>query len=215
MNQFSLNGEQRRAYILVTQHAIANQPSPLRMYIGGCGGTGKTRVILALNEFFRQVGQSRRFRVCSYMGVAARNVSGTMLHSALNLNERRGSGMNTKSIRDLITKWDGVDFLFVDEVSVIGRKMMVSIHKALCAAKGNDLPFGGMNIIFAGDFGQLPPVAQSALYKRSIGRKVSDPGVQADVFGRLLWLSVNVVVLLVDSMRQAGEENKRFVELLH
>lgn len=62
------------------------------------------------------------------MGVAAKNVSGTTLHSALNLNERKDSRMTTKSIRDLIMKWEGVDFLFVDEVSVIGQKMMVSIH---------------------------------------------------------------------------------------
>lgn len=148
------------------------------------------------------------------MGVAVRNVSGMMLHSALNLNERRGSRMTAKSICDLITKWEGVDFLFIDKVLVIRCKMIVAIHEALCTAKGNDLPFGGVNVIFAGDFGQLLPIAQSALYKRSVGRKFSDPGVQANVFGRLLWLSVSIVVLLVKSMRQAGEENIRFVELL-
>lgn len=58
-NQFSLNGEQRQAYVLVTWQAIADQLAPLRMYIEGCGGTGKTRVILTLNEFFRQISQSR------------------------------------------------------------------------------------------------------------------------------------------------------------
>lgn len=128
MNQYNLNGEQWQAYVLVTWHAIADRPTLLRLYIGGCGGTGQTQVILALNEFFRQIDHSRQFCVCSYMGVAAKNVSGTTLHSALNLNERKDSRMTTKSIRDLIMKWEGVDFLFVDEVSVIGQKMMVSIH---------------------------------------------------------------------------------------
>jgi hypothetical protein len=35
-----------------------------------------------------------------------------------------------------------------------------------------DLPFGGMNIIFAGDFTQLPPVGGSSLYSESIGTRV-------------------------------------------
>ncbi|KAF8123177.1 hypothetical protein EV363DRAFT_1100578, partial [Boletus edulis] len=75
-------------------------------------------------------------------------------------------------------------------------------------------PFGGVNVIFAGDFGQLPPVGQRALYSRVKCHSVSNPKVQADVFGRLLWLSVDDVVKLVQVMRQSGEENQLFVELL-
>lgn len=164
--------------------------------------------------FFDKTQQSWRFRVCSFMGVAAKNVSGSTLHSALNLNDRKGSKLSAKSRRDLIVKWDGVDFLFVDEKSVIGRKLLVSMHEALCVAKGNDLPFGGMNVIFAGDFGQLPPVGQRSLYSCVRGHNMANTKVQADVFGRLLWLCIDVVVKLVQVMRQFGEENECFVDLL-
>lgn len=58
VNQYNLNGEQWQAYVLVTWHAIADRPTLLRLYIGGCGGTGQTQVILALNEFFRQIDHS-------------------------------------------------------------------------------------------------------------------------------------------------------------
>ena len=212
--EFSLNVEQRRAFALVSRQAMQDRPPPLRMFIGGPGGTGKTRVVHAIQEFFTRTGQARRFQVCSFMGVAARNVSGSTLHAALNLNERRGSGYSAKSRRDLIAKWEGVDFLLVDEVSVIGRKMLVSIHEALCIAKGNDLPFGGVNIVFAGDFAQLPPVGQRSLYCRTNGHNVSTPRAQSDVFGRLLWLSVDVVVLLTQVLRQSGNADIAFVELL-
>ncbi|KAF8122154.1 hypothetical protein EV363DRAFT_1140523, partial [Boletus edulis] len=97
---------------------------------------------------------------------------------------------------------------------VVGRRLLVSIHEALCIAKGNDMPFGGINIIFAGDFAQLPPVGQRSLYSRTRSRRVSNPGVQADLFGRLLWLSVGVVVLLTHIVRQSGSENAAFVDLL-
>ena len=193
---------------------MQERPPPLRMFIGGPGGTGKSHVIQAVQEFFKQAGQARRFRVCSFMGVAARNVARSTLHAALNLNDRKGSRLSAKSRRDLITKCEGVDFLLVDEVSVVGRKLLVTIHEALCIAKGNDLPFGDVNIIFAGDFAQLPPVGQRSLYSQTKGHNISNPNVQADVFGRLLWLSVDVVVLLTQSMRQSGDANKGFVELL-
>lgn len=140
-------------------------------------------MIHAVQKFFEQTGQSWHFQVCSFMGVTARNISGSTLYAALNLNNRKGSRCSAKSRCDLIAKWVGMDFLLVNEVSVIGCKMLVSIHEALCIAKGNDMPFGDMNVVFAGDFAQLPPVGQRSLYSRSISHRVSSPGVQADVFG--------------------------------
>ncbi len=81
------------------------------MFLGGPGGTGKSRVIDALKEFFTAKGDSRRFRLASYTGVAARNISGMTLHSALALEtiKKKGRSRN-KSKSDLIDMWSGVDF---------------------------------------------------------------------------------------------------------
>jgi len=35
------------------------------------------------------------------------------------------------------------------------------------------------------------------------------------ILGKLLWLTVETVVILHESMRQAGSQNTRFVDLLH
>ncbi|KAF8130603.1 hypothetical protein EV363DRAFT_1144288, partial [Boletus edulis] len=69
-------------------------------------------------------------------------------------------------------------------------------------------------IIFAGDFAQLPPVGQRSLYSRTRSHTVSNPSIQADLFGCLLWLSVGIVVLLTHVVRQSGSENKAFSRLL-
>ncbi|KAH7924616.1 hypothetical protein BV22DRAFT_992571, partial [Leucogyrophana mollusca] len=82
-----LNTEQARAFTIVAEHSLLAHPDPLRMFIGGPGGTGKSRVITALRQYFDRRDESRRFRLTSYMGVAARNISGMTLHSALNLNQ--------------------------------------------------------------------------------------------------------------------------------
>ena len=57
------------------------------MYLGGAGGTGKSRVITAVKEFFQRRQQDRHFRLSSYTGVAAKNISGMTLHAALSLNQ--------------------------------------------------------------------------------------------------------------------------------
>ena len=212
---FSLNGKQLYAFRLVTWQVMENRLTPLRMYISNCRGTRKTCIILALTEFFKFVSQPQWFCICFYMGVAARNVSRLTLHSALNLSKRRGPRMTTKVTHNLIAKWDSIDFLLIDEASVIRQKMMVSIYEVLCIVKGSDFLFKGMNIIFARDFAQSPPMAQSVLYRCSVERKISDLRVQSEIFGRLLWLLVDVIMLLIESMRQARKENKRFVELLN
>ncbi|KAJ8580891.1 hypothetical protein M405DRAFT_692287, partial [Rhizopogon salebrosus TDB-379] len=97
---------------------------------------------------------------------------------------------------------------------VIGCEFMLQISEALSDAKDNFAPFGGINIVFAGDFAQLPPVGQRGLHRNVNTRSVGTTKGQNTLFGRLLWLSIKIVVLLTTVMRQAGDENTRFVELL-
>ncbi|EIM85239.1 uncharacterized protein STEHIDRAFT_59803, partial [Stereum hirsutum FP-91666 SS1] len=48
INEWSLNQEQARAFQIIAEHSLQNKPAPLRMYLGGPGGTGKSRVIQSL-----------------------------------------------------------------------------------------------------------------------------------------------------------------------
>ncbi|KAJ3878156.1 hypothetical protein F5879DRAFT_766358, partial [Lentinula edodes] len=80
-----MNAEQERAFRIVASHSQDKRPEPLRMYLGGPGGSGKSHVISALKQFFENRQQSRRFRLASYTGVAAKNISGMTLHAALSL----------------------------------------------------------------------------------------------------------------------------------
>ena len=92
---------------------VSKDVEPLKMYIGGAGGTGKSRVINALLEFFIRRGQERRFRVASYTNVAAKTISGMTVHSALSLNQHKKGNANGKTRRDLTAMWEGVDFFLL------------------------------------------------------------------------------------------------------
>ncbi|PBK87946.1 hypothetical protein ARMGADRAFT_937795, partial [Armillaria gallica] len=135
IDKWTLNIEQSRAFRIIAEHSLEKKGRPLRMFLGGQGGTGKSHVINTLRAYFHERNQKRRFRLASYTGVAARNISGMTLHAALLLNHRgrrvNDDGNQSKSNRDLVSMWQGVDYLSIDEVSMVGTKLLVQISTAL------------------------------------------------------------------------------------
>ena len=136
------------------------------------------------------------------------------LHAALSLNQHTVLGTKGKTRRDLVAMWEGVDYLFIDEVSIIGCNFSLKISEALTEAKQKTSAFGGMNIIFAGDFTQLPPVRVMYLFAHINIAKANTKRGQDDILGKLLWLSVKTVVVLNQVMHQRGPKNDQFVSLL-
>ncbi|KAF8809763.1 hypothetical protein BYT27DRAFT_7013375, partial [Phlegmacium glaucopus] len=65
--------------------------------------------------------------------------------------------------------------------------------------------FGGMNMIFTGDFAQLPPVIgheHASLYSRTVGKNAISLRNQEAAIGKALWHQVTTVVILRRNMRQ-------------
>ncbi|KAJ3558871.1 hypothetical protein NM688_g667 [Phlebia brevispora] len=223
ISHWTLNDEQAYTFRIIARHASlpSVHKEQLRMFLGGPGGTGKSRVINALRDFFHRRGEERRFRLASYTGIAASNIRGIMLHTSLGIVPgSRAIRAGSKTHQDLTAMWDGVDYLFVDEVSMLGCYTLARVNEALSLATGKIGPYGGMNIIFAGDFAQLPPVGDGRLYghvkfdNRTHRNKSAMTKTNRIIYGKLLWLSIDVVVLLTEVMRQVGDVNRRFVDLL-
>lgn len=74
-----LNEEQKRAFFLVCDHRRRNnlngmdKPSQLLLYLSGAGGTGKSRVIQAICEYFDRIGKRKTLLVLAFTGIAASN----------------------------------------------------------------------------------------------------------------------------------------------
>lgn len=58
------------------------------MYLGGMGGTGKSRVIQALMKFFEMRNESHRIIVVAPTGNAAALIGGHTYHSVLGIDDR-------------------------------------------------------------------------------------------------------------------------------
>jgi Helitron helicase-like domain at N-terminus/PIF1-like helicase len=212
---FNLNTEQERAFKIVAHHSLHSTSEQLKMYLGGMAGTGKSQVIKALTHFFRTTNSSHAFALCAPTGSAAALIGGTTYHALLAMNPKNSSKASADQlarIRDIIK---GVKYIFLDEVSMVGPRDLYTISRRLCEALNrHDVPFGGLNVILAGDFAQLPPVGQPTLYSKSIGTKRSmEHSIlqQEASIGKAIWHEFTTVVVLRKNMRQNSqtqEDNK-------
>ena len=89
---------------------------------------------------------------------------------------------------------------------------MYKISYQLCKVmNAPSVPFGGLNMLFAGDFAQLPPPLGGenvSLYSRVVGQIASSKRSQEEALGRALWHQVTTVVILRQNMRQKTQSKK-------
>lgn len=132
------------------------------IFITGVGGTGKTKIIQLISEDAKKL--EKKIQVCAMTGCAAvlLNCNANTLHSWANLGLARGSidEVCNRVIKSKFRRknWLHTDILIIDEVSMLSEKLLIILDKIAKSLKRNQKPFGGMQIIFAGDFHQLPPI---------------------------------------------------------
>lgn len=92
---------------------------------------------------------------------------------------------------------------------------LYKISAQLCRVLNNlEEPFGGVSMIFAGDFAQLPPVIGhegTSLYSRTIGAISTNLKKQEEALGKAVWHQITTVVILRKNMRmteQTSEDQK-------
>ncbi|KAJ7164297.1 hypothetical protein C8R46DRAFT_810361, partial [Mycena filopes] len=126
--EFGLNEEQARAFSLLANHAAAPQKLPLRMYMGGMGGTGKSRVIKAMVALFSQRKEDYRFIVLGPTGSVAALLNGSTYHSVFkipretkskNRDDIDGIRDESASLASVYERLQGVDYVLVDEISMV------------------------------------------------------------------------------------------------
>jgi hypothetical protein len=209
VKEFSLNNEQERAFRIVANHVALGEAEQLRMYIGGMGGTGKSQVLKSLMNFFEKRNESHRFVVVAPTGNAASLLGGSTYHHMFGISDQQRS--MKKQLPVLKDRLVGVSYIFLDEVSMLSCRDLYRISERLSLISGCDDVFGGMNLIFAGDFAQLPPAIgheNASLYSRTVGTKGTTLHDQESGLGKSFWHQVNTVVILRQNMRQREQSVK-------
>ena len=207
----TLNNKQRRAYELIQSHSSrilsGESPEPLHMLVSGTAGTGKSYLISAIAQLLNQ-----SCALTGTTGMASFLIYGKTLHSALTLPVRGNTQKDLQgaSLQKLQLNMKDKYYLIIDEMSMIGHRMLAWVDKRLRQATGKiDSPLGGISVILFGDFAQLPPVGDRPLYALPSYHDLS-------VHGYHIYQMFTTVVILDQVVRQAGvtPEAQRFRDLL-
>lgn len=131
------------------------------VFLTGPGGTGKSLLIQKMKEYAKNMNKS--CSVCALTGCAAvlLDCKATTVHAWSGIGTM--NGLDEDVIRRVTKKqtikenWK-VDVLIVDEVSMMSKRMFELLNKIGQLIRKNKKPFGGIQVVFVGDFYQLPPI---------------------------------------------------------
>ena len=130
------------------------------VFLTGSAGSGKTYTLNQYIDYLR----ARRVPVAvtASTGIAATHMSGTTIHSWSGigikdeLTERDLSNLSRKQF--LADRLKDTAVLIIDEISMLHAKQLNLVNQVLKHVRKNDAAFGGIQVVVAGDFFQLPPI---------------------------------------------------------
>ena len=196
----TLNQKQRKAYDIVKSHydqqLSHKKPNPLLMLICGTAGTGKSYLISAIANLL-----GNTCLLTGTTGMAAFNICGRTLHSTLQIPiNNLCTDLQGNSLRCLQQTFENKLYLILDEMSMMGQRMMTTVDKRLRQATAQlNVPMGGMSVILIGDFAQLPPVCDKPLF-------ATNPITASQTHGYTMYQLFNKVVILDQVLRQSGTD---------
>ena len=185
------------------------------MCIPGCGGTGKSQLIRAITAYFAQTNRAQKLRKLTPTSVAATEIDGMTIHSFLGegrSRKNRSPSINRPGQMKLENTWRFVEYIILDEMSMVGLSLLARLNKLVAMAKHCDpmTTMGGINLILFGDYIQYSPVFDKPLYYNFSTTTVDDTNKKTKLpteneiqqkSARALVLQINCVVVLEQQMR--------------
>ena len=174
--------------------------------ITGPAGTGKSFTIKYIIELLK--AQKKIIGLTATTGTAAFIIGGQTIHSFM------GLGIGEETIAEVFIKIKNrsgiyktlaeLDVLIIDEVSMMDTLLFERISDVLCYVKSHCLkdegllrkPFGGIQIIFIGDFCQLAPVKGTYCFLSA------------------LWKEANIKVIMLEELVRQNDD-ALFQKMLH
>ena len=124
------------------------------LLILGPAGTGKSTFV----NYLKSASKKRVVCACP-TAVSALNVGGQTIHSLFQIQPRDFIMMELLKLkakpRNILS---ATDVLIIDEISMVAPDLLDAVDWLARAARHNNEPFGGIQIVAIGDLFQLPPV---------------------------------------------------------
>ena len=200
-----LNLEQRHSYDAILSAVLSG--SGQTFFLSGAGGTGKTFVYRTLCHTLRGMG---RIVICvASSGIAALLLpGGRTSHSMLKIPIEGLGPESYCSIYKEDTRAEllrAASLIIWDEVLMQHRFGPEAVSRMLMDLRDDPRPFGGLTVVFGGDFQQILPVVRRGSPERIIG---------ASICRSSIWNKVHVLRLHQNQQLEPTEGSSQFASWL-
>ncbi|HEV3244774.1 MAG TPA: PIF1 family DEAD/DEAH box helicase [Candidatus Paceibacterota bacterium] len=203
---------------MTQDEAFAILRTGLNVFLTGEPGSGKTHTINRYVQWLRERGVEPA--VTASTGIAATHINGMTIHSWSGIGIKSNVSdhdieliqSREKTARRIIE----AKVLIIDEISMLDAQTLASVDRVLRTLRRRPMreeePFGGLQVVFVGDFFQLPPISTS----RTKPRRSREVGVSTEASGFAFesstWKEANPIICYLNE--QHRQEDGDFLELL-
>src|SRR5690606_32288550 len=172
-------------------------------FITGRAGTGKSTL---LRLWKRSSG--KKMVVLAPTGIAALQVGGQTIHSFFHFPPRMMEPGDFDILKNqrLI---QSLDTIIIDEISMVRADMIDNIDRILQLNRGNNKPFGGVQMVFFGDMFQLPPIVSDQVEREYLEYHYDSPYF----FSAHVWQQ-NTAIQGIELTKIYRQEEQHFLRLL-
>ena len=164
-----LNAEQQAAFDLF----LAGRS----LCLTGAAGTGKSHIVKHIMQY--AIARDLPYAITGLTGVAACLVGGQTIHkwTGLGLIDKSVE----RSVRTIVEnekvalRWRTTRILVIDEVSMLNQELFEKLNLIAQKVNGSTAFFGGIQVVFCGDFCQLAPIKGAFCFESSIWQAELSP----------------------------------------
>ncbi len=198
---------------MTQDEALAILKTGANVFLTGEPGSGKTHMVNRYVTWLRERGIEPA--ITASTGIAATHIGGFTIHSWSGIgikNFLTEYELDAISQNKKVAKRVGdASILIIDEVSMLAANTLSMVEMVCREVRQNQQPFGGLQVVFVGDFFQLPPVSRRPDDENDQKSFLSDGHVEF-AFSSPAWKAANPLVCYLSE--QHRQEDAVFLEFL-
>ena len=176
------------------------------IFYTGSAGTGKSVLLREMIKVLKKKYGYDQVAITASTGLAACNIGGVTVHSFAGIGLGQGTAeqlyKKVRRSKKHARRWEQISALVIDEISMLDGDLLDKLDFIARKLRKNPRPFGGIQVIFCGDFFQLPPVSKDP----------TNPTKFA--FDSNAWKSgIKCTIMLQKVFRQQGDT--KFIDMLN
>ena len=156
---YSNNSDNLSENIIITEEFQKALDAVLKtkkhLFITGKAGTGKSTLLRLLRE-----RTNKKTVYLAPTGVAAINIQGQTIHSFFRLPPELITERHVIIDHNRRNMYKALETIVIDEISMVRADILHGIDLTLRKNRNNNIPFGGVQMVFFGDLHQLTPIVK-------------------------------------------------------